>query len=122
MQRFYVSYSHYGHQAHSWIQSYEDELTAFREFVRAFPEHCILLVDTYDTLKKGVPNAITMAKEMENRGEKLFGIRLDSGDLAYLSKKARNMLDDVALSYFKIVASNRIDEYVIRSLNEQNSY
>jgi len=110
-----------GTQAHSWIQSYDDELTAFREFVRVFPEQSILLVDTYDTLREGIPNAITVAREMEQRGQKLYGIRLDSGDLAYLSKKARKMLDDAGLSYVKIIASNLLDEYVIRSLMEQNA-
>lgn len=107
--------------AHSWIQSFDDELESFREFARAFPKKCILLVDTYDTLKKGVPNAIIVAKEMEKRGEKMLGIRLDSGDLAYLSKRARKMLDNAGLDYVKIIASNQLDEYVIRSLKEQKA-
>ncbi len=110
-----------GTQAHSWIQSFEDELSAFRQFSRTFPENCILLVDTYDTLRTGVPNAIKVAKEMEREGNKLSGIRLDSGDLAYLSKNARKMLDDEGLQYVKIIASNQLDEYVIRSLREQNA-
>ncbi len=110
-----------GTQAHSWIQSFDDELMAFREFARAFPEKCILLVDTYDTLRQGIPNAITVAKEMEKRGQKLMGIRLDSGDLAYLSKKAREKLDEAGLDYVKIVVSNKLDEYVIRSLREQKA-
>lgn len=110
-----------GTLAHSWIQSFDDELEAFRAFSMAFPKKCILLVDTYDTLKKGIPNAITVAKEMENRGEKMHGIRLDSGDLAYLSKRARKMLDHAGLEYVKIIASNQLDEYVIRSLREQNA-
>lgn len=110
-----------GTQAHSWIQSYEDELTAFRKFAGTFPKNCVLLVDTFDTLKSGVPNAIIVAKEMEARGEKLFAIRLDSGDLAYLSKQARKMLDDAELKYVKIVVSNQLDEYLIKSLIDQGA-
>jgi nicotinate phosphoribosyltransferase len=110
-----------GTQAHSWIQAYDDELTAFRDFARAFPGRCVLLVDTYDTLRSGVPNAITAAREMEARGERLLGVRLDSGDLAYLSKRARSMLDEAGLGYVKIVVSNKLDEYVIRSLIEQGA-
>jgi len=108
-----------GTQAHSWIQSYEDELSSFRAFAAAYPKKCILLVDTYDTLRTGVPNAITVAREMESRGERLLAIRLDSGDLAYLSKKARKMLDDAGLKYVKIACSNQLDEFVIRSLLDQ---
>ena len=81
----------------------------------------MLLIDTYNTLKLGLPNAITVAKEMEEKGEKLFGIRLDSGDLAYLSKKARAILDAADLSYVKIVVSNQLDEFVIKSLKEQQA-
>ena len=110
-----------GTQAHSWIQSYDDEITAFRDFARAFPKNCVFLVDTYDTLKSGIPNAITVAREMEAQGEKLFGVRLDSGDLAYLSKSARKMLDDSGLHYVKIVTSNQLDEYLIKSLLEQGA-
>jgi nicotinate phosphoribosyltransferase len=110
-----------GTQAHSWIQSYDDEISAFRDFARAFPKNCIFLVDTYDTLKSGIPNAIAVAGEMEARGEKLFGVRLDSGDLAYLSKSARKMLDDAGLQYVKIVASNQLDEYLIKSLLDQGA-
>jgi nicotinate phosphoribosyltransferase len=110
-----------GTQAHSWIQTYDDEISAFRDFARAFPLRCVFLVDTYDTLSSGVPNAIKAAKEMEARGNKLFGIRLDSGDLAYLSKEARKMLDVAGLDYVKIMASNQLDEYLIKSLNEQGA-
>ncbi|MGO3182906.1 MAG: nicotinate phosphoribosyltransferase [Aequorivita sp.] len=110
-----------GTMAHSFIQSYGDELKAFRDFAQYRPKHCVLLVDTYNTLKSGIPNAITVAKEMEDRGERLYGIRLDSGDLAYLAKNSRKMLDDNGLEYMKIVASNQLDEYVINSLNEQNA-
>ncbi len=110
-----------GTMAHSFIQSYGDELQAFRDFAKYRPINCVLLVDTYNTLKSGIPNAIIVAKEMEDRGDRLFGIRLDSGDLAYLAKKTRKMLDDSGLEYVKIVASNQLDEYVINSLNEQNA-
>lgn len=110
-----------GTMAHSFIQSYGDELAAFRDFARYRPINCVLLVDTFNTLKSGLPNAIEVAKEMEKRGERLYGIRLDSGDLAYLAKKSRKMLDDAGLEYVKIVASNQLDEYVINSLNEQDA-
>lgn len=110
-----------GTMAHSFIQSYEDELQAFRDFAMFRPKNCVLLIDTYNTLKIGLPNAITIAKEMEERGEQLMGIRLDSGDLAYLAKKARKMLDEVDLHYVKIVASNQLDEFVIKSLKEQGA-
>jgi nicotinate phosphoribosyltransferase len=110
-----------GTMAHSFIQSYGDELSAFRDFAEKRPEHCVLLVDTYDTLKSGVPNAITVAKEMMQSGNRLQGIRLDSGDLAYLSKQARKMLDDAGLNYVKITASNQLDEYVIKSLLDQKA-
>lgn len=110
-----------GTQAHSWIQSFDSELEAFRAYADAFPEKCILLVDTYDTLESGVPNAIDVGKEMEERGERLDGIRLDSGDLAWLAKKARGMLDDAGLEYVKIAASNQLDEHVIKSLLDQDA-
>ena len=110
-----------GTMAHSWIQSFDDELTAFREYARFNPGGTVLLVDTYDTLRSGVPNTIIVANEMEAMGNKLIGIRLDSGDLAYLSKKARKMLDAAGLDYVKIFASNQLNEYVIRSLDEQNA-
>jgi nicotinate phosphoribosyltransferase len=107
-----------GTQAHSWVQSFSDELTAFRKYAEVYPDRCVLLVDTYNTLRSGVPNAITVAKELEQRGHRLVAIRLDSGDLAYLSKHARAMLDSAGLSYVKITVSNQLDEYVIRSLLE----
>lgn len=110
-----------GTMAHSFIQSYEDELEAFRDFARIRPKGCVFLVDTYNTLRIGIPNAITVAKEMEERGERLLGVRLDSGDLAYLSKRTRKMLDDAGLEYVKIVASNQLDEYVIKSLKNQGA-
>jgi len=108
-----------GTMAHAYIQCHDDELAAFRSFAAARPEACVLLVDTYDTLHSGVPNAITVAKEMEKQGRRLKGIRLDSGDLAYLAKRSRAMLDAAGLPYVKIAASNQLDEYVIRSLKQQ---
>lgn len=110
-----------GTQAHSWIQSFDSELAAFRRFAEVFPDRCVLLVDTYNTLKSGIPNAITVAKELRDRGGRLAGIRLDSGDLAYLSRQARTMLDEAGLPEVKIIASNQLDEYVIRSLLEQDA-
>jgi nicotinate phosphoribosyltransferase len=110
-----------GTMAHAYVQSCESELAAFRSFAEARPEACVLLVDTYDTLKSGVPNAITVAREMAQKGGRLSGIRLDSGDLAYLARQSRAMLDDAGLHYVRIAASNQLDEYVIRSLLEQNA-
>jgi len=110
-----------GTMAHSWIQAFEDEYTAFRIYADLYPESCVFLVDTYDTLKSGLPNAIKVALEMKARGVKLLGIRLDSGDLSYLSKKARRMLDDAGLQYVQIIVSNQLDEYVIKSLLEQSA-
>jgi nicotinate phosphoribosyltransferase len=110
-----------GTMAHSFVESYDSELEAFRAFAESRPQNCIFLVDTYDTLQSGVPNAIIVAKEMEKTGRQALGIRLDSGDLAWLSKAARHMLDDAGLSYMKIVASNQLDELVIKSLLEQDA-
>ncbi len=110
-----------GTMAHSFIQSEEDELTAFRKFAEAHPENCTLLVDTYNTLKSGIPNAIIIAKEMMQKGQALQAIRLDSGDLAYLSKKGRRMLDEAGLEKVQIVVSNQLDEYLIKSLLDQKA-
>ncbi|MGM0483254.1 MAG: nicotinate phosphoribosyltransferase [Candidatus Krumholzibacteriota bacterium] len=110
-----------GTMAHSFVQRYDDELAAFRDFAGGHPENCVLLVDTYDTLKSGVPNAIKVGKEMARRGQRLLGIRLDSGDLAYLSRQARRMLDEAGLDYVKIAASNQLDEHVIESLLKQGA-
>lgn len=110
-----------GTMAHSWIQSFNDELTAFQKYAEYYPDDCILLVDTYDTLHTGVPNAIKVAKEMEEKGYRLKGIRLDSGDLAYFSRKARNQLDRAGLEYVKIAVSNQLDERLIKSLLVQNA-
>jgi nicotinate phosphoribosyltransferase len=108
-----------GTHAHSWIQSFQSELDAFRSYARAFPDECILLVDTYDTLKSGIPNAIRVGKELEQQGHRLIGIRIDSGDLAFLSRRARAMFDREGLTYVKIVASNELDEYVISDILTQ---
>lgn len=110
-----------GTMAHAFVQSYDDELTAFRAFAKRRPDNCVLLVDTYDTLKSGVPNAITVAKEMAADSKKLSGVRLDSGDLAYLSKRTRAMLDEAGLHDVKITVSNQLDEHVIKSLLDQNA-
>jgi nicotinate phosphoribosyltransferase len=110
-----------GTMAHAFVQGYEDELSAFRAFAEHRPENCVLLVDTYDTLKSGLPNAITVGKEMAQRGHRLQGIRLDSGDLAYLSTQSRRMLNDAGLEYVTITASNQLDEFVIKSLIDQQA-
>lgn len=110
-----------GTHAHSWIMSFSSELEAFRAYARAFPHSCLLLVDTYDTLKMGVPNAITVFNELREKGIEPLGIRLDSGDLAYLSKKARKMLDEAGFPEAKIVASSDLDEEVIWDLKAQGA-
>lgn len=110
-----------GTMAHSWVQSFDDELESFRSYAKYYPDNTILLVDTYDTLASGVPNAITIGKEMEQNGHKLKGIRLDSGDLAYFARKARKQLDDAGLDYVKIAASNQLDERLIQSLLNQQA-
>lgn len=112
-----------GTHAHSWIMSFPDEYTAFKTYAKMYPSACILLVDTYDTLKSGVPNAIKVFTEMRNVGIPLtyYGIRLDSGDLAYLSKKARKMLDDAGFPDAVISASNDLDEILIQSLKDQGA-
>lgn len=112
-----------GTHAHSWIMSFPDEYTAFKKYSELYPNACILLVDTYDTLKSGVPNAIRVFREMSEAGtlHKGYGIRLDSGDLAYLSKKARKMLDAAGFTDAIISASNDLDEYLIDSLKVQEA-
>ena len=112
-----------GTHAHSWIMSFPDEYTAFKTYAELYPNACTLLVDTYDTLKSGVPNAIRVFKEMR-RAKKLngrYGIRLDSGDLAYLSKEARKMLDAAGFKNAIISASSDLDEYLIDSLKSQGA-
>ncbi len=112
-----------GTHAHSWIMSFPDEYTAFKKYAEIYPDACLLLVDTYDTLNSGVPNAIRVFTEMREAGIPLtlYGIRLDSGDLAYLSKEARKMLDEAGFSDAVISASSDLDEYLIDSLKTQGS-
>ena len=112
-----------GTHAHSWIMSFPDEYTAFETYTKLYPNSCTLLVDTYDTLKSGVPNAIRVFEEMRKAGtlSKNYGIRMDSGDLAYLSKKARLMLDEAGFPDAVIAASNDLDEYLIESLKQQGA-
>ena len=112
-----------GTHAHSWIMSFDDELTAFRIYADLYPGNATLLVDTYDTLRSGVPNAIQVFRELKEAGKMplKYGIRLDSGDLAYLSKKARKMLDAAGFTEAFIVASSDLDEYLIDSLKTQDA-
>lgn len=112
-----------GTHAHSWIMSFDDEYTAFYTYAKLYPMACTLLVDTYDTLNSGVPNAIKVFKQIKKEGIDLknYGIRLDSGDLAYLSKKARKMLDDAGFKDATITASNDLDEFLIASLKMQGA-
>lgn len=112
-----------GTHAHSWIMSFADEYTAFKTYADLYPDACILLVDTYDTLRSGVPNAIRVFTEMREAGIALknYGIRLDSGDLAYLSKQARKMLDAAGFHDAVISASSDLDEYLIDSLKTQGA-
>ena len=102
-----------GTMAHSWVQMFPDEYTAFKKYAEIYPQNCTLLVDTYDVLKSGVPAAIRVFKEMKPES---MGIRIDSGDVTYLTKKARKMLDDAGLQDCKIVVSNSLDEYIIRDV------
>ena len=112
-----------GTHAHSWIMSFKDEYTAFKTYADLYPDNCTLLVDTYDTLKSGVPNAIRVFREFKEAGTPLkkYGIRLDSGDLAYLSKEARKMLDDAGFPDATICASNDLDEYLLHDLKNQGA-
>lgn len=111
-----------GTMAHSWVMFFDSEYEAFRRYAESYPSSTVLLVDTYDSLKSGVPNAIRIAKEiLEPTGHRLKGIRFDSGDLAYLSKEARRMLDEAGLDDCRIIVSNSLDEFTIRSLNQQGA-
>ncbi len=105
-----------GTHSHAWVQSFDSEIEAFRAYAKANPNNTVLLVDTYDTLKSGVPNAIKVFKELKEKGYSPKGIRIDSGDLEYLSKEARAMLDDAGFKDVKIVASDNLDEYEIEHL------
>ncbi|MFD0673849.1 nicotinate phosphoribosyltransferase [Cohnella sp. GCM10027633] len=110
-----------GTHAHAWVQGHDTEEEAFRKYAEALPDQVTLLVDTYDTLKSGVPAAIRVAKLLESKGKRMQGIRLDSGDLTYLSREARRMLDDAGLPYVGIVASNDLDENIIFNLKAQGA-
>lgn len=111
-----------GTMAHSFVQSFENEYEAFKAYAESFPNACTLLVDTYNTLKSGIPNAIKVYEDvLKPMGKTLAGIRIDSGDLAYLTKEARKMLDNAGLKNTKIVTSNSLDEYIISSLLEQGA-
>lgn len=111
-----------GTMAHSWVMYYKDEFTAFKHYAENYPDNTVLLVDTYDTIKSGIPNAIRVAKEvLEPMGKRLKGIRIDSGDLAYQSIKVRKMLDEAGLTDCKIIVSNSLDEHTISSLNTQKA-
>ena len=109
-----------GTHAHSWVMSFPDELSAFRAYAAAFPNNCVLLVDTYD-VEQGLRNAITVGLEMRERGERLSGVRIDSGDLSWLAKMARRMLDEAGLSDCGIVLSNDLDEFAIQSIRDEGA-
>lgn len=109
-----------GTHSHSWVMAFEDEETAFEAYARAMPNNCLLLVDTYNTLE-GVRRAIRVAQKLRTNGFELHGIRLDSGDLAYLSIKARELLDDAGFAEAKIIASNELDEHLIAELKRQGA-
>lgn len=110
-----------GTMAHSFIQSEDKELEAFRKFAEHRPQDCVLLIDTFNTLESGLPNAIMVAHEMEKRGKRLKGIRLDSGDLSYLAHECRIRLNKAGLNYVKIIASNQLNEDIIKSLEAENA-
>ncbi|MBW2476763.1 MAG: nicotinate phosphoribosyltransferase [Deltaproteobacteria bacterium] len=108
-----------GTHAHSWVMAFPDELTAFRAYAECFPDSCVLLVDTYDTLTSGLPHALMVAGELRELGHEMLGVRLDSGDLAYLSREARKRFDRAGFENVKIVASNELDEHVIHSIRSE---
>ncbi|MDF2616340.1 MAG: nicotinate phosphoribosyltransferase [Sedimentibacter sp.] len=111
-----------GTMAHSWVQMYESEYEAFRVYAQNYPDSCTLLIDTYNVIKSGIPNAIRISKEiLEPMGKRLKGVRIDSGDIAYLSKKCRKMLNEANLNDCAIVASNSLDEFIITDLLDQGA-
>ncbi len=110
-----------GTMAHSWVQMFDSELEAFRAYAKCYPDSCLLLVDTYNVLKSGIPNAITVFNELKAQGHKPAGIRIDSGDITYLSKKARKMLDEAGFPEAKICISNSLDEYIIEDILRQGA-
>lgn len=109
-----------GTHAHSWVMAFESELEAFRAYARAFPNNCILLIDTYD-VRQGLENAITVGLEMKQRGERLIGVRIDSGDLSWLAKMCRERLDEAGLIDCGVVLSNDLDEYTISSIRNEGA-
>ena len=110
-----------GTHAHSWIQKFDSEIEAFRSYAKTYPDKTILLIDTYDTLESGLPNAITVFKEMRKAGHEPLGVRIDSGDLEYLSKEVRKRLDEAGFENVKITASNDLDEYTLIDLKLQGA-
>ncbi|MFV4916560.1 nicotinate phosphoribosyltransferase, partial [Lactobacillus delbrueckii subsp. allosunkii] len=110
-----------GTMAHAWVQSYPTELEAFEKWAEVYPDNALLLVDTYDVLTSGVPNAIKVFEELRTKGHKKFGIRIDSGDIAKLSRKARKMMDDAGFPEATITASNALNENVIHSLLQEGA-
>ena len=119
-QKFSIPIS--GTMAHSYVMYYQDEFTAFKKYALTYPDNIVLLIDTYDVIKSGIANTIKLQKEvLDPIGKKVKAVRLDSGDLAYLSKKIRKMLDEAGMNYCKIIASNSLDEYTITSLLNQDA-
>ncbi len=111
-----------GTMAHSWVQMFESEYEAFKVYAKNYPDSCTLLIDTYNVIKSGIPNAIRISKEiLEPMGKRLKGVRIDSGDIAYLSKKCRKMLNEAGLHDCSIVASNSLDEFIITDLLDQGA-
>ena len=110
-----------GTHAHSWVMSFPDELTAFRAYAKFFPDACLLLVDTFNVLKSGMPHAIQVFKELRAAGHEPLGIRIDSGDLAYLSREARRMMDEAGFPNAKVCVSGDLDEYLINDLKQQGA-
>ena len=109
-----------GTHAHSWVMSFSSELEAFRAYAREFPNNCVLLIDSYD-IEQGLENAITVGLEMKERGERLIGVRIDSGDLAWQAKRCRARLDEAGLTDTGIVLSNDLDEYTARSILDEGA-
>ena len=110
-----------GTMAHSWVQMFDSELDAFKAYAKCYPDACLLLVDTYNVLKSGIPNAIKVFNALRAEGHEPAGIRIDSGDITYLSRKARKMLDDAGFPNAKICISNSLDEYIIEDILRQGA-
>ena len=111
-----------GTMAHSWVQMFDNEFEAFKAYALTYPNACTVLVDTYNVLRSGIPNAIRVAKEvLEPMGCRMQGVRIDSGDITYLSRKAREMLDAADMKDCKIVVSNSLDEFLVRDLLAQGA-